>query len=175
MRKFVTSDTHFGHERVLDFDERPFETIEEHDQKLIEYWNQVVGPGDTVFHLGDFALYKDPAQGLETARQLNGAIILVRGNHDTSARCKALSERIKVVDYLEIKYNKRRFVLCHYPIEVWRGMEHGSIHLHGHCHGGGSRPCQPIKNRVDMCSALWRYWPVSLERFAPGASRALLV
>ena len=25
--------------------------------------------------------------------------------------------------------------MCHYPIAVWERQEHGSLHLHGHCHG----------------------------------------
>ena len=32
---FFTSDTHFGHKNILNFCHRPFDSIEEHDQALI--------------------------------------------------------------------------------------------------------------------------------------------
>lgn len=40
---FFTSDLHFGHENVLSFDNRPFETVEEMDDELIKRWNDKVG------------------------------------------------------------------------------------------------------------------------------------
>ena len=51
---FFTSDTHFGHENILKFCNRPFSSIEDHDLALINNWNSVIGNDDTVFHLGDF-------------------------------------------------------------------------------------------------------------------------
>ena len=51
---FFTSDTHFDHEAIIWLCNRPFTCVEEMNDKLIENWNATVGPGDTVFHLGDF-------------------------------------------------------------------------------------------------------------------------
>ena len=51
---FFTGDLHFGHENVLAFDHRPFETVEEMDAELIRRWNHKVGKGDLVYVLGDF-------------------------------------------------------------------------------------------------------------------------
>ena len=39
---FFTGDLHFGHENVLAFDHRPFETVEEMDAELIRRWNHKV-------------------------------------------------------------------------------------------------------------------------------------
>ena len=47
---WFTSDTHFNHENILKFCNRPFKDITEHDQKLIENWNSKISPDDTVFH-----------------------------------------------------------------------------------------------------------------------------
>ncbi len=52
---FLTSDTHFGHGRILELSHRPFDSIEQHDDEIVRRWNEVVGPKDTVIHLGDVA------------------------------------------------------------------------------------------------------------------------
>lgn len=52
---FFTSDHHFGHKLIIDFESRPFSGVEEMNRTMIENWNSVVGEGDTVFHLGDFS------------------------------------------------------------------------------------------------------------------------
>jgi calcineurin-like phosphoesterase family protein len=51
---WFTSDTHFGHNNILKFCKRPWNTVEEMDEALINNWNAVVGTNDIVFHLGDF-------------------------------------------------------------------------------------------------------------------------
>lgn len=49
------SDTHFGHKNILKYcPVRNFNSIEEHDQYIIDYWKSVVSKKDYVFHLGDF-------------------------------------------------------------------------------------------------------------------------
>ena len=81
-RIFITSDSHFGHKKILEFEgkKRPFKTIEEHDEALIERWNEVVNKRDTVWHLGDFCFSE---KSLEIAGRLNGIKKFVLGNHDT--------------------------------------------------------------------------------------------
>ena len=92
---WFTSDTHFGHRRIIQYCNRPWssgkdangetivtdEDVLAMDNELVKRWNSVVGKNDIVWHLGDFAL-----GGKETAErvfpQLNGKINLVMGNHD---------------------------------------------------------------------------------------------
>ena len=54
MSVFFLADTHFGDGNILRYENRPFATVEEMDRELIRRWNEKVGAGDTVFHLGDF-------------------------------------------------------------------------------------------------------------------------
>ena len=51
MAAYFIADTHFGHQNALAFDNRRFKTIEEHDNALIENWNNAVGIDDEVFIL----------------------------------------------------------------------------------------------------------------------------
>ena len=42
MKVLFTGDLHFGHENVLKFDGRPFDTVEEMDAELVRRWNNKV-------------------------------------------------------------------------------------------------------------------------------------
>lgn len=78
---FFTADHHFGHENIIKFSERPFESLEHMNEELIKRWNEKIGPGDTVYHLGDISLGK-PDFTKEILDRLNGNIHLIKGNHE---------------------------------------------------------------------------------------------
>ncbi len=81
MKVFAISDTHFGHANVIDYCNRPFSSVEEMDETLIENWNSTVNKNDVVIHLGDFGLgNKDYIKSI--IERLNGKKILILGNHD---------------------------------------------------------------------------------------------
>jgi calcineurin-like phosphoesterase family protein len=79
--RFFTSDTHFGHLRINELADRPFSSVEEADQTMVDRWNSVVRTCDVVYVLGDAALGQ---LELSLARysQCNGYKVLVPGNHD---------------------------------------------------------------------------------------------
>jgi len=146
---FLTSDTHIGHRRILEYQpNRLFKSIEEHDNHICTMWNNTVPPEATVFHLGDFFFYQRQKDYL---RKLNGNIILIKGNHDS------FNLGIPTHDLLEINYEGQSVVLCHYPIESWNKRHHGSYHFHGHTHGrlGGTPLRRDIG--VDTNAALRPY------------------
>ena len=76
MNVWFTSDTHFGHKRIIELAKRPFSSVEQMDGVMIESWNARVRPGDLVYHVGDFA-FADHTPYLE---RLNGQKFLVKGN-----------------------------------------------------------------------------------------------
>ena len=78
---FFTADTHFNHTNILKFCNRPFNSVEQMNETLIDNWNRVVGKDDTVFHLGDFCL-GGAAEWTKLLDRLNGKIYLILGNHD---------------------------------------------------------------------------------------------
>lgn len=54
---FFTSDQHYGHKNVITYCNRPFTSVEEMNDKLVEFHNQTVTKkDDLVYHLGDFSL-----------------------------------------------------------------------------------------------------------------------
>ncbi|MEA5602409.1 metallophosphoesterase family protein [Nostoc sp. UHCC 0252] len=137
---WFTADTHFGHKKILEYTERPFSSIEEMDEALIENWNSKVTADDEVYHLGDVGLCS-PQKLKKILERLNGKIYLIRGNHDKAAEaCKDRFEWIK--DYYELTipdsegYQGRQLiVLLHYAMRVWQASHYGTCHLYGHSHG----------------------------------------
>ncbi len=176
MSVFFTSDTHFGHKMMLDPTKgaRPFASVEEMDAALIENWNARVKQNDEIHHLGDFAFY-DKWRIATLLRQLNGRKYLVLGNHDKELK-KALQlaphqsyNVVKVEPYLELKINKQKIVMFHYPIMSWNGRHRGSWHLHGHSHGNLMDDGQTRRMDVGVDSVVrltGRYVPISLDEVA---------
>ena len=76
---FFTSDTHFSQERAMELSKRPFKNVREMDWTMIDRWNSVVGPNDTVYHLGDFG-ESWPVE------YLNGNIVFVKGNYERDGK-----------------------------------------------------------------------------------------
>ena len=72
------------------------------DGQLIKNWNQLVGHEDTVIHLGDFC-FGDVKQWEKYRNQLNGKIILIKGNHDKLQNGQIDHLFEEIYDYLEIK------------------------------------------------------------------------
>lgn len=152
MAILFTGDTHFGHKNILKFcpnSRGQWEDVGEMGWNLIDLWNRSVSESDTVYHLGDFGLGLNPQTLASILRSLNGKKILIQGNHDRKA---LKNQRFRdawseVHEYLDLRVDKLRFILMHYPIESWNGMRRGAIHLHGHSHGG-LRHLLP--NRLDV-------------------------
>jgi calcineurin-like phosphoesterase family protein len=109
------------------------------NRDMIQMWNQIVNPEDTVYLLGDIA-FLPAAQAVQIMRQLNGTKILVQGNHDyKNLHDPAFRACFKEVHkYLDIHYQGTMVVMFHYPIAEWDQMHRGSVHFHGHLHGGVS-------------------------------------
>lgn len=118
---------------MIAFDNRPFKSLLEMDEALVDRWNSVVSPGDTVYVLGDMFWCK-AQDAIPILRSLKGQKFLIKGNHDRCNDNKFLREFVKVTEYLEVKDNGRTVILCHYPIPCFKNHFYGSFHLYGHVH-----------------------------------------
>ena len=140
-RIFVTSDTHFCHDKEFIWKARGFESIDDMNEKIIENWNTVVGKDDIVIHLGD-AMLGNTEKGIECMKRLNGKILLAFGNHDTDNRITEYAKlpNVELIGYSNIlKYKKIPFYLSHYPTMTSNMEDNPSLkahvtNLYGHTH-----------------------------------------
>lgn len=152
---------------------RMFNTIKDMSSHIVNQINKYVDEDDILYHLGDWSF--GGIQNLWNLRkQLNVKTIhQINGNHDqhiinnkelpnchrglkigecvdyydeTIAKANAHDLFQSVNNYLEIKIDKQKLCLMHYPIESWNDIRKGSIMLHGHIHGEGYYK----SNRLDV-------------------------
>lgn len=130
---FFTSDTHFGHENIIRFCNRPYSDTDTMNEALIASWNARVKPTDTVFIVGDmFYRCRDVELIL---KKLRGRKRLIIGNHDSSWMSEIDLGKyfVSVSNMLETSDGKHALTLCHYPMLSWR-HEHRAYMVHGHIH-----------------------------------------
>lgn len=163
MAIYFTSDTHFGHESIRTLADRPFESLAEMDSELISRWNGVVKPGDTVWHLGDFA-HRNSASLADYRARLNGTIHLVVGNHDVAIKGDNLALFASVQVMAEVTIRSKSIILCHYPLREWDKAWRGAWHLHGHVHGRLDDEAHGYSLDVGVDSHDYR--PIGVERIA---------
>ena len=118
MNMWITSDTHFGHNKEFIYKARGFNSLYDMEEYIIQDWNSKVQDDDIVYHLGDFALGMDEHRLNNIISRLKGTIYLVRGNHDTDNKLKfyrkkrKLSQIMNIKIFKEVRNNVNRSVNC---------------------------------------------------------------
>lgn len=168
---WLTSDWHFGHDKPFIYAARGFNSIQEHDEVVIQRHNEVVQPQDIVICLGDCMLGQDQNYGLSCIEHLNGHIHIIRGNHDTNNRWAAYSilSNVLHLGWAEvIKHNQGVSYFSHYPTETSNFESHKSlkkelINFHGHTHS-----CQKFEYnkpyQYNVALDAHNCYPVSLDQ-----------
>lgn len=128
IKYFVIADTHFNHENIIRFCNRPFSTIEEMNHHLIKIWNETVRKTDVVFVLGDFAFGKEAVS--KYVPLLNGRKILIKGNHDTYSNDFYRQCGFEEVSKYPILFNF--FLLSHEPVALSNTTPY--FNYYGHVH-----------------------------------------
>lgn len=166
---YFWADTHFNHQRIIDHTHRPFTSVAEMNEAIIERWNRTVTRYDTAYLLGDFSFPRPKVDGTFVGphdpahifARLNGNKHLVTGNHDDQNKFNLRLPWGSVSHIRVVKQGDVKAILCHYPIESWPSAHHGALHFHGHSHGNLKRV---LPHRFDVGFDVWPDGPVSFDR-----------
>lgn len=134
MQHWFSSDWHLQHRNILEYDKRDFESIDKHDEYIINNYNSTVRPEDSFYYLGDFCL-GNMIKADHYLSRMNGNKFFIKGNHDKRDMVKLYK---KYGEYLgqmsDIHIDDKQIILCHYAMRIWERSHHGSLHLYGHSH-----------------------------------------
>lgn len=142
--RYYIADLHFFHAAMNDrMDRRGFADMLEMNEYMICKWNDKVNQNDDVVILGDLS-WGNAEETSSLLKRLKGKLYLIQGNHDVRYLKKQtmdLSRFEWVKSYEEMSDNKRKVILCHYPIMCYNGQyrldEEGNpkvYMLYGHVH-----------------------------------------
>lgn len=176
MKVYLISDTHFNHDKIETYCDRPSDFTE----RLIRNWNYTVTTSDLVIHVGDVFIGK----GWENIwPKLNGRKTLVRGNHDLHHNCAWWMQN--GFDFACDALIFRHVYITHKPAEFLPG--HCYLNIHGHLHniwhgfhkGEQESETKPIFTRGRLRNPWQRlfaveytdYRPVEFEHFLQNPDR----
>lgn len=159
---WFTSDFHFGHKNILRLSNRPFLSIEKHDECLIDNYNSFVKDNDTCYILGDISWNQSYESYKNIFSKLNGKKYIIIGNHDNKQnliKCKKEGLILDLFENKTLQIGKDRIFLSHFPYREWNGFYRNAYHLYGHAHGS----IEDYKQSTDIGVDCWEYEPVSWE------------
>lgn len=138
---YFTSDLHFGHKNILRLCRRPFSSIEEMDQILIDNWNKKVHRDDTVYIMGDL-MFRSEKTAEYYLDQLKGKKHLFIGNHDGRwMKTVDLSHYFESISMMgTFSDGQHKIIGCHYPMMTWPGAGKNGYMVFGHIHANTDAP-----------------------------------
>jgi calcineurin-like phosphoesterase family protein/2'-5' RNA ligase len=153
---FFISDLHLDHANIIKYCNRPFRSVSEMNDFIVNTWNKTVRKNDIVYFLGDMAYGRGSRKTRFWLEKLNGNIVFIKGTHDRS-------RHIKFYDKLILNYEGHRFLLIHNPRDAPSDWVDWVIHGHTH----NNNPEYPLVNKnrktINVSAELLDYKPISLE------------
>ena len=132
------SDCHFGHANIIAYDNRPFDSVGQMDEAMIQIWNDTVSKEDLTYVVGDFCWSQTYEVWVELLRRLNGQVFIVKGNHDRSSILRELDRKGHIAGWSQqeiVKDGLNKVVLNHSPMPFYINMHQPNwVHLYGHVH-----------------------------------------
>lgn len=164
---WVISDTHFGHENIIEYCDRPFSNAVEMDLQMLDLWNQTVRPEDKVYHLGDVYMGCSNGHADHILSRLHGHKRLILGNHD-AGKDKILYKNFERISMWRI-FKEFGLLLTHVPVHpdnissIGKRNDgtpyHELTNVHGHIHNNPS----PEGRYRCVCVEQVNYRPVNIE------------
>lgn len=178
---FISSDLHIQHKNIASPNTsnwntgfRVFNSLEEHDNVILNNINKYVCKDDTLYLLGDLTFKgKDVISMIFDTINCQNIHLLI-GNHDGYIKkhqnidCEAYKGKVKSISYYkEITIDGQVCILFHYPIGSWNKLYKGSCMLHGHCHDSYYAKGKILDVGIDTAyRLLGEYKPFSFKEIA---------
>jgi len=161
MTRYVISDLHLDHENIIKYCDRPFDMVEEMNERLIENWNETVDKDARVVFLGDLAFRSDDEELREWLEELNGNIVFVEGNHDL---VDDTVDSLASHEYHVFEHGDYEFFCTHYPEKVLPDWDGWVIHGHHHNNHPDEYPFVDFDaRRVNVSVELMGYTPLLVD------------
>ena len=153
MNTFFIADLHFDDINIKNYENRPFDSVKDMNESLIQNWNNTVSLEDCVYLLGDIG-------NISYIPMLNGTKYLVKGNHDTCDNSFYRANGFAEVYDLPVIY-ENFWILSHEPLYINNNMPYANIF--GHIHGN---PNYVSASSHGFCVSVERinYTPVRFEK-----------
>ncbi len=158
MTRYLVADTHFGDPEVLAYTDRPFESVGEMNDALVDGWNRVVEEDDEVVFVGDFAVPSEPTTVRRWLGRLDGDVVFVAGDHDDGAR---RTHAITVREAYRFEAGGHEFVCVHDPADAPPNRDAWLLYGHHHDMRPDEYPfLDPAARRVNVGVELLGYEPI---------------
>lgn len=162
--EYFTSDTHIGHESIIEFCKRPFKNLDEMDYEISKNFMEILKPNDTLYHLGDIGYESRVKRFLLPIIQMGVKVNLIEGNHDRVKRKKLFEWGVVgVFNMLEIRKKSYNITLCHYPMLTYNKSHYDAWHLYGHHHKNTPDPEFIKGKRLNVNVEFHEYKPWNLD------------
>lgn len=153
---YFSSDWHFDHKDIINFERNCFTSIQEHNEYLIAMvkgWAKKWAPGSTFWFLGDFG---NPSflWVFDILMEKGITVNFMLGNHDKKEDISYIKMYVSNV-YEYPVYLSQKLVVSHYPVAVYKD----SINVCGHLHGSKLQDQNHIIASVHVAN----YKPISMQ------------
>ena len=178
MNTYISSDWHFAHSNVLNLGSgRPFKSLTDMEDTIIENTNRVVQEDDRLILAGDICLGHKRYWESMLDRLNCRNIILIQGNHDTWKNIP--KNRFTIIcQQLTMRVNGKLVLISHYPYrakwwKLWlhesvrkdprRPVDRGFLLLHGHDHRS-TVGCEYHDRMISVGVDAHKFTPVNIEK-----------
>jgi|TARA_B110000503_G_C7057843_1_gene375268 calcineurin-like phosphoesterase family protein len=163
MATFLIANSQFGRAGIIRKNSRPFGSVQDMNEELVQRWNAVVSENDIVIHLGNFAW--DPTTAEEMFNELNfKQLLLVPAEHDQPVfemmESQMLPENVKIINRIFEQPNHNS-TFSYWPMLEWPMKDKGHYLFYGY-YGKKYKPDHK-KKMINMATEFWNYTPQDLN------------
>lgn len=162
MSRYVISDHHFGHANIIEYCDRPFTSVGQMDDTMLNRYYETVDSDDILIHLGDITMdMSDGRDVIKRFTKLDGDL-LVQGDHDVGL--SPSDAPFPIVDSCTLSHGEYEFYCTHRPAHVPDSWDGWTLHGHHHNNDVDEYPFVHFDaRRVNVSAELLEYRPLALE------------